>query len=129
MSTRSRSVRAAMQSAERNQTGAQGAASVSSERLLPERVRQNHAGQHGSIVEGPDTAERSGTPHITGRPTPERGSDKPISEENPNLAEHPADDSGGETLRWDGTVIGAPAPEQRAETTRCSCSLVMQPSG
>ena len=47
VSSRSRSVRAAMQSTEQNQTGAQDAASVSvsAERQMPERERQDHAGQ------------------------------------------------------------------------------------
>ena len=45
VSTRSRSVRAAMQSSERHQTGAHAADSVSSERLLPEHRPSDHAGQ------------------------------------------------------------------------------------
>ena len=50
VSSRSRSVRAAMQSTAQNQTGAQNAASVSAERQMPERGRQDHAGQHMHIV-------------------------------------------------------------------------------
>ena len=49
VSLRSRSVRAAMQSSERHQTGAHADDSASSERLLPERGRQDHAGQQRAI--------------------------------------------------------------------------------
>ena len=106
VSSRSRSVRAAMQSTAQNQTGAQNAASVSAERQMPERGRQDHAGQHGSIVEGPSFEERSNSPLIT---DVSRTPTTSFKIENPNLAEHPVDDSGGETRRRDGPVIGESA--------------------
>ena len=118
VSSRSRSVRAAMQSSERHQTGAHAADSVSSERLLPEHRPSDHAGQHGSIVEGPSVAERNDAPQIHDRSTPERGSFTSFKIENPNLAEHPVDDSGGETRRRDGPVIGESASVDAPRTLR-----------
>ena len=106
VSVRSRSARSATRSTARSQTGALDAAGVSSERLLPECGRLDHAGQHGSIVEGPSVAERNDAPLITDISTPVRGSTTSFKIENPHLAEHPVDNSGGETLRHDGPVIG-----------------------
>ena len=54
VSVRSRSVRSTTRSTAHHQTGTPGPRDDSSERLLPERGRQDHAGQHGSIVEGPE---------------------------------------------------------------------------
>ena len=106
VSLRSRSVRAAMQSSERHQTGAHADVSASSERLLPEQGLSDHAGQHGSIVEGPSSEGRSNSPLIT---DVSRTPTTSFKIENPNLAEHPVDDSGGETRRRDGPVIGESA--------------------
>ena len=100
-----------MQSTAQNQTGAQYAASVSAERQMPERGRQDHAGQHGSIVEGPSFEERSNSPLIT---DVSRTPTTSFKIENPNLAEHPVDDSGGETRRRDGPVIGESASVESA---------------
>ena len=96
-SVRSRSARSETRSTARRQTEALDAAGVSYERLLTERGRQDHAGQHGSIVEGPSFEGRSNSPLITDMSTPARGSTTSFKIENPNLAEHPVDDSGGET--------------------------------
>ena len=104
VSARSRSVRAAKRTTARHLTGAPEPRDDSSERLLPER---GHAGQHGSIVEGPSVAERTGTPLITDISTPERGSTTSFKAENPHLAEHL--DTGGETRRRDDPVIGVSA--------------------
>ena len=118
-SVRSRSARSETQSTARRQTGALHAAGVDHESLLTERGRQDHAGQHGSIVEGPGFQERSNSPLIT---DVSRTPTTSFKIENPNLAEHPVDDSGGETRRRDGPVIGesasvesAPRKTRRAE--------------
>ena len=118
LSVRSRSARAGEESTARRQTGALHAAGLDYEGLLPEGGRQDHAGQHGSIVEGPSFEERSNSPLIT---DVSRTPTTSFKIENPNLAEHPVDDSGGETRRRDGPVIGesasvdAPRKSFRAE--------------
>ena len=103
---RSRSVRSETRPTARHQTGALHAAGVDYGRLITERGRQDHAGQHGSIEEGPSAAARSSTPLIT---DVTRTPTTSFKIENPNLAEHPVDDSGGETRRRDGPVIGESA--------------------
>ena len=115
-SVRSRSARSEGQSTARRQTGALHAAGVDYGRLITERGRQDHAGQHGSIVEGPSAAERSGTPLIT---DVTRTPTTSFKIENPNLAEHPVDDSGGETRRRDGPVIGESASVDAPSARDC----------
>ena len=90
----------------RHQTGALHAAGVDYGRLITERGRQDHAGQHGSIVEGPSSEGRSNSPLIT---DVSRTPTTSFKIENPNLAEHSVDDSGGETRRRDGPVNGESA--------------------
>ena len=120
LSVRSRSARAGEESTARRQTGALHAAGLDYEGLLPEGGRQDHAGQHGSIVEGPSFEGRSNSPLITDA---SRTPTTSFKIENPNLAEHPVDDSGGETRRRDGPVIGesasvdAPRKPLRAESS------------
>ena len=105
-SGRSRSVRSETRPTARHQTGALHVAGVDYGRLITERGRQDHAGQHGSIVEGPSSGGRSNSPLIT---DVSRTPTTSFKIENPNLAEHPVDDSGGETRRRDGPVIGESA--------------------
>ena len=107
-SGRSRSVRSETRPTARHQTGALHAAGVDYGRLITERGRQDHAGQHGSIVEGPSFEGRSNSPLITDVST-SRTPTTSFKIENPNLAEHSVDDSGGETRRRDGPVIGESA--------------------
>ena len=103
---RSRSARPEEQTTARRQTGALHVAGVDHGRLVTERGRQDHAGQHGSIVEGPSSEGRRNSPLIT---DVSRTPTTSFKIENPNLAEHPVDDSGGETRRRDGPVIGESA--------------------
>ena len=74
-------------------------------------------------MEGPSFEGRSNSPLITDMSTPAHVSTTSFKIENPNLAEHPVDDSGGETRRRDGPVIGesasvdAPRKPLRAESS------------